>query len=70
MHDNAACHRSRETQRNLQRRGIRIIRWPRYSPDLNLIEHRWNWMKNYIQEKYWQAWNAVPDSYLDTLFST
>ena len=38
MHDNAAYHRSRETQKNLQRQGIRIIRWPWYSPDLNLIE--------------------------------
>jgi hypothetical protein len=54
MHENAACHRSRETQRNLARRGIRIIQWPRYSQDLDLIKHVWNWMKNYILEHYWQ----------------
>ena len=89
MHDNTACHRSKETQRNLARRGIRIIRWPRYSPDLNLIEHIWSWMKNYIQERYWQsgynvakiplpqlkvviweAWNAVPDSFIEKLFDS
>jgi hypothetical protein len=55
MQDNASCHRSRETQRNLQQRGIPTIRWPRYSPDLNIIEHVWNWMKNWIQEQYWQS---------------
>jgi len=55
MQDNAPCHRSRETQQNLQIRNITSIHWPRYSPDLNLIEHVWNWMKTWIQDHYWQA---------------
>ena len=55
MQDNASCHRLRETKRNLQRRGIRYIRQPRYSPDLNLIKHVWNWMKNWIEDRYWQT---------------
>jgi len=53
MQDNAPSHRSRYTKASLQRRGIPYIRWPRYSPDLNLIEHVWNWMKNYIQQHYY-----------------
>jgi len=70
-------------------RHIHWIPWPPYSPDLNLIEHVWNWMKNWIQEHYWRArynpskltltqlkqiildaWNAVPDSYIETLYNS
>jgi transposase len=54
MQDNAPSHRSQLTARNLRRRGITYIKQPRYSPDLNLIEHVWNWMKDWIQEHYWQ----------------
>jgi len=67
MQDGASSHRSKETQRNLLRRAIRSICWPRYSPDLNLIEHIWNWMKNYIQERYWQARYDVAKVPLDQL---
>ena len=53
------------------------------------MEHVWNWMKNYIQERYWEAhyevakiplpqlkatiweaWNAVPDEFIKTLFDS
>jgi hypothetical protein len=56
MQDNASCHRSKETQENLRIRQIPYIKWPRYSPDLNLIEHVWNWMKNWIQKHYFAAY--------------
>jgi hypothetical protein len=55
MQDNAAAHRSIETRLKLLRRHIPHIKFPPYSPDLNLIEHVWNWMKNWIQEHYWQV---------------
>jgi transposase len=89
MQDNAPAHWSIETRIHLLERRICWIRWPTYSPDLNLIEHIWNWMKNWIQEHYWRArynpskislaqlrqiildaWNAVPDSYIKSLYDS
>ena len=36
---NTSAHRSKLTQANIRRYKIPTIPWPRYSPDLNLIEH-------------------------------
>lgn len=54
QHDNAPCHRSRLTHENLESRRIRTISWPPYSPDLNLIEHVWAWMKSHINNCYFR----------------
>jgi hypothetical protein len=48
MQDNAPSHRSELTKLNMRARGIVYIPWPVCSADLNLIEHVWNWMKNWI----------------------
>lgn len=56
MQDNTSCHRSKKTQENLRIRRIPYIPRPRYSPDLNLIEHVWTWMKNWIQKHYYAAY--------------
>jgi hypothetical protein len=89
MHDGAGPHRLIKTKFNLFQQEIRNIQFPPYSPDLNLIEHVWNWIKNWIQEHYWkaryrpdrisfaelriiiwEAWNAVPDDYIQTLYNS
>jgi transposase len=86
MQDNASCHRSAETRENLRARNIPYIPWPQYSPDLNLIEHVWRWIKGYIQRRYYAVyynaskisliglkqiiWEAVPNDYIDSLFES
>jgi len=52
MQDGAPGHAASDTKKDLQERGITVIYWPPYSPDLNPIERIWHIMKNYIQDKY------------------
>jgi ketohexokinase/beta-glucosidase len=73
MQDNASSHSSQATRAELRLRGISPIFWPANSPDLNPIETIWDYMKDYIEEKYpeihksyprlreavAEAWNAV-----------
>ena len=80
MHDSALGHSARDTRQELEERGIRMVFWPAFSPDLNPIEKVWNWIKNYIDLYYddtdklnynqlrqavTEAWNAVPEDFLD-----
>jgi hypothetical protein len=46
--DNAPCHRSRETTEYFRGRVKLLEDWPPHSPDLNVIELIWSWMKNEI----------------------
>jgi hypothetical protein len=43
---------SRSTIEKIRRCGIKLLKRPAFSPDLNPIEHVWAWMKNYIQNTY------------------
>ncbi len=46
---------------------IPFILQPRYSPDLNIIEHVWSWMKRYIQGRYFMAYYNAANIPLRTL---
>jgi hypothetical protein len=52
IQDNAPGHRGRKTQAEIKRRKMPKIIWPPYSPDLNLIEKIWDWMKDYLETTF------------------
>lgn len=85
MQDGAPGHRAAGTKKDLENRKIRVVDWPPFSPDLNPIESCWNWMKDYIEDKYGleekpsyaklkryveEAWQELPESYLQTLLDS
>jgi DDE superfamily endonuclease len=78
MQDSAPAYTTKGTIDDLYKRGINCIHWPLYSPDLNPIKTVWNWMKDWIQERYKDnlraydelraailaAWEAVDSAFL------
>jgi hypothetical protein len=83
MQDGAPGHSAEYTLNELQERGVTVITWPAYSPDLNPIETLWNRIKNELQEKYPEKmsydqlraavkaiWDAIPDDDVRDLIRT
>lgn len=48
MQDGAPAHRSKITQQYINDIGIKLLKWPARSPDLNIIEDMWAYMTNKI----------------------
>lgn len=59
IQDGAPSHRNLLTIEELHERDIYPIDRPPYSPDLNPIEQLWDWMKDWIGERYLRAFDRI-----------
>lgn len=48
--DNASFHKSAKTRELIEKAGCHLLFLPKYSPDLNPIEHCWANFKNYLRK--------------------
>ena len=46
--DNCPSHRSKETRKFFSDNSIKLLSWPAYSPDLNLIENVWSLLSEFV----------------------
>ena len=82
QHDGAPSHRSRSTTNYLIENQIRVLQdWPAQSPDLNVIENLWDYLKRRVQEynpktvdELWEIakreWNIIPNEFISKLYES
>ncbi|GFV34971.1 transposable element Tcb2 transposase [Trichonephila clavipes] len=80
MDDNAPCHRTVAAEQLLESEDIERMDWPARSPDLNLIEHVWDFLGRRLAARtlppvtirelrlaLQDEWAAMPQQLIDTL---
>ena len=51
MHDNARPHVAKICRQFLNRNNVNILPWPAVSPDMNPIEHIWNYLGRKVRAR-------------------
>ncbi|GFY05940.1 transposable element Tc3 transposase [Trichonephila clavipes] len=80
MDDNATCHRTVAAEQLLESEDIELMDWPARSPDLNPIEHVWDFLSRRLAARtlppvtirelplaLQDEWAAMPQQLTDTL---
>ena len=73
MHDNARLHVARICRRFINRNNVKVLPWPAVSPDMNPIEHIWDYVGRKVRARgngnnlrdlgnaLIQEWNNIPN---------
>ena len=82
MDDNAPAHRAGEVTKWKEENNVNFLRWPAYSPDLNIIENVWAHLKGRLYEAKaglkspggtWQKacgiWGGIDDDFMGDLYN-
>eukprot|EP00794_Sanderia_malayensis_P016541 gene16541-18216_t len=82
--DNATPHTAKHTKVYLKLRKVPLLPWPAQSPDINIIENIWLYMKRRINNnsatfpktkdqliaRVQEEWSRIPESFLDKLYTS
>lgn len=79
QHDNAPVHSARLTSEWLDTEDITVMRWPPYSPDMNIIEHLWNLVLRKLRQnppgnlaelrrRVFRHWGEITPAEVQTLY--
>ena len=71
QHDNAPCHKAAAVTEWLAEQNVSVLNWPPQSPDLNPIEHLWEYIQcrlnmlpttttSTLWENIRRIWNSIP----------
>lgn len=81
--DNDPKHTSHRIQEWFKTNGVKLLDWPAYSPDMNIIEHVWSYLEKRVRHhkplptnsnQLWEAlrseWYAIPVGYIRKLYDS